>query len=102
MLNFEFTRKWRFHLTTSCASGRLMEKKAAAVDLIKARLSERPSDPRLWYVEVYLSLSLTFLSLCKAELSRVSFHEYKVLKNMVIFFLHYAVNLVHCLYIYIQ
>ncbi|XP_031123423.1 tetratricopeptide repeat protein 27 homolog [Ipomoea triloba] len=27
---------------------RLMEKKAAAVDLIKARLSERPSDPRLW------------------------------------------------------
>ncbi|KAH0744957.1 hypothetical protein KY290_032950 [Solanum tuberosum] len=27
---------------------RLMEKKAAAVELIKARLSERPCDPRLW------------------------------------------------------
>ncbi|XP_060172174.1 uncharacterized protein LOC132603231 isoform X2 [Lycium barbarum] len=27
---------------------RLMEKKAAAVELIKARLSERPFDPRLW------------------------------------------------------
>ncbi|KAM3301197.1 tetratricopeptide repeat protein 27 isoform X2 [Capsicum chacoense] len=27
---------------------RLMEKKASAVELIQARLSERPSDPRLW------------------------------------------------------
>ncbi|CAN4112928.1 unnamed protein product [Withania somnifera] len=27
---------------------RLMEKKAAAVELIKARISERPCDPRLW------------------------------------------------------
>ncbi|VFQ79607.1 unnamed protein product [Cuscuta campestris] len=27
---------------------KLMEKKAAAVELIKARLSDRPSDPRLW------------------------------------------------------
>lgn len=28
-----------------------MEKKAAAVELIKARLSERPCDPRLWYTD---------------------------------------------------
>lgn len=29
----------------------LLEKKAAAVDLIKMRLSETPNDPRLWYVD---------------------------------------------------
>lgn len=34
----------------------LMEKKAAAVDLIKVRLSEMPNDPRLWYVFVWLCI----------------------------------------------
>lgn len=33
-----------------------MEKKASAVELIQARLSERPSDPRLWYTEMKLYL----------------------------------------------
>lgn len=28
----------------------LLEKKSAAVELIKARLLETPSDPKLWYV----------------------------------------------------
>ncbi|PHT24795.1 hypothetical protein CQW23_35537 [Capsicum baccatum] len=35
---------------------RLMEKKASAVELIQARLSERPSDHRLWYTEMKLYL----------------------------------------------
>lgn len=30
----------------------LLEKKATAVELIKKRLSERPNDPRLWYVMI--------------------------------------------------
>lgn len=29
----------------------LLGKKAAAVELIKARLSEKPNDPRLWFVD---------------------------------------------------
>ena len=29
----------------------LLGKKAAAVELIKARLSELPNDPRLWFVD---------------------------------------------------
>lgn len=36
-----------------------MEKKAAAVELIKTRLSETPNDPRLWYVLGFFS---TFVS----------------------------------------
>jgi hypothetical protein len=32
----------------------LLEKKAAAVQLIKKRLSEMPNDPRLWYVWFHL------------------------------------------------
>ena len=38
----------------------LLEKKAAAVELIKARLSVMPNDPRLWYVLAILVLSLSF------------------------------------------
>lgn len=30
----------------------LLEKKATAVELIKKRLSEKPNDPRLWYVMI--------------------------------------------------
>jgi hypothetical protein len=38
----------------------LLEKKATAVELIRKRLSERPNDPRLWYVTL-LILLLVFL-----------------------------------------
>lgn len=38
----------------------LLEKKATAVELIRKRLSERPNDPRLWYV-TWLVLLLVFL-----------------------------------------
>lgn len=34
----------------------LLQKKAAAVELIKTRLSETPNDPRLWYVLGFLLL----------------------------------------------
>lgn len=38
----------------------LLEKKATAVELIRKRLSERPNDPRLWYV-TWLVLLLVLL-----------------------------------------
>lgn len=55
----------------------LMEKKAAAVELIKVRLTELPNDPRLWYVFFsvamyyiykYLSLSLSHILWIKFKL----------------------------------
>jgi hypothetical protein len=45
--------QWESH-TRYCIKNSLLEKKAAAVQLIKKRLSEMPNDPRLWYVWFHL------------------------------------------------
>ena len=41
----------------------LLEKKATAVELIRKRLSERPSDPRLWYVTWFIVFSCLLIIL---------------------------------------
>lgn len=48
----------------------LLEKKAAAVELIKTRLSSTQNDPRLWYVDE--SLQLARLRFCRRVIGKKS------------------------------